>query len=64
MADGNSKKKRNAKTSKGQHGGGGKVRLTRLQLALLGKGPAAKAASDMYRDSLKVTGAKPRKARA
>ncbi len=31
-------KKRKAKTSKGIHGGGGKVRLTTIQKALLGKG--------------------------
>lgn len=46
-------KKREKKTSRGEHGGGGKVRLSRLQLALLGKGPTMAAASKMYRDSLK-----------
>lgn len=46
-------KKRDSKTSKGEHGGGGKVRLSRLQLTLLGKGPTMAAAGRMYRDSLK-----------
>lgn len=32
------KKKRASKTSKGIHGGGGKVRLSTLQKALMGKG--------------------------
>lgn len=32
------KKKRKTKTSNGVHGGGGKVSLTTLQKALLGKG--------------------------
>lgn len=35
-----SKKPRKPKTSKGIHGGGGKVSLTAIQLALLGKGLA------------------------
>ena len=35
------KRKRTQKTSRGQHGGGGKVRLTTLQKVLLGKGLAA-----------------------
>lgn len=34
----NSKRKRTPKTSKGIHGGGGKVRLTELEKALMGKG--------------------------
>lgn len=33
-----SKKKRAHKVSKGVHGGGGKVRLTELEKALMGKG--------------------------
>lgn len=33
-----SKKPRKHKVSKGQHGGGGKVHLTELQKALMGKG--------------------------
>lgn len=37
---GKGKKKREHKVSQGKHGGGGKVRLTTLQLALLGKGMA------------------------
>lgn len=32
------KSKRTHKVSKGEHGGGGKVRLTEIQKALLGKG--------------------------
>ena len=36
MATGKSKRK--TKTSKGIHGGGGKVRLTEVEKALLGKG--------------------------
>ena len=36
MASG--KRKRTSKTSKGIHGGGGKVRLTELEKALMGKG--------------------------
>lgn len=42
-------KKRTQKVSKGVHGGGGKVRLSRLQLALMGKGPTAAAAKAMDR---------------
>lgn len=38
-----SKKKRKQKISKGEHGGGGKVQLTTLQKALMGKGIIAKA---------------------
>lgn len=38
MAGSNRKKKRNPKTSKGINGGGGKVSLSELQKALLGKG--------------------------
>lgn len=40
---GGGKKKRAHKVSKGQHGGGGKVRLTTLELALMGKGMLHKA---------------------
>lgn len=45
------KKKREHKVSRGIHGGGGKVKLTRLQLALLGKGPTARAAVLMRKSS-------------
>lgn len=51
---GSSKKKRTPKTSKGVHGGGGKVKLDRLQLFLMGKGPTARVATQMYRDSQRV----------
>lgn len=57
-------KKRTSKTSQGKHGGGGKVALSRLQLALLGKGPTERAARQMYAESLKAPGAKPKKDRA
>ena len=48
---GSGKKSRTHKVSRGVHGGGGKVSppLTRLQLALLGKGPSMAAASRMAR---------------
>ncbi len=46
-------RKRKQKTSQAKHGGGGKVRLTRLELFLMGKGPAASAQRQMYRDSAK-----------
>lgn len=39
------KKQRKPKTSKGTHGGGGKVTLTAVQLVLLGKGQAHKKRS-------------------
>lgn len=35
---GGSKKKRDKKVSRGEHGGGGKVSLSNLELVLLGKG--------------------------
>lgn len=47
VKQGGGKKKRAQKTSKGVHSGGGKVSLTRLQLALMGKGPSARAAELM-----------------
>lgn len=47
-------RKRTSKTSKGINGGGGKVKLTRLQQYLLGKGPTAAAERKMYRDSFKA----------
>lgn len=49
VKQGGGKKSRTHKVSKGIHGGGGKVSLTRLQLALLGKGPADAAARNMAR---------------
>ncbi len=36
------KRKRDKKISKGENGGGGKVRLTEIQKALLGKGTLAR----------------------
>lgn len=39
MADGNSKKKRTHKISQGKRRSSRPVKLTRLQLALMGKGP-------------------------
>jgi hypothetical protein len=48
-----SKKARKHKVSKGEHGGGGKVRLTELQKALMGKGAMKrieKAAKPRKRD--------------
>lgn len=38
-----SKKKRDHKVSKGEHGGGGKVRLTNIEKVLLGKGLLSKS---------------------
>jgi hypothetical protein len=39
------KRKREHKVSKGEHGGGGKVKLTVVQKALMGKGIAHNAGS-------------------
>lgn len=52
-SSGGSQKKRTKKTSNGIHGGGGKVKLSRLELALMGKGPTFAIARRMYRDSAK-----------
>lgn len=56
VKQGGFKKKRTHKTSKGVHGGGGKVSLTRLELALLGKGPTAATSRALFRNSMKGKG--------
>jgi hypothetical protein len=50
----NSKKKRKQKISKGINGGGGKVKLTTLQKALMGKGIIASAGPKSARHKTKV----------
>jgi len=46
-------KKRTKKVSNGTARGARKASLSRLQLALMGKGPTAAAAAAMHRDSAK-----------
>jgi hypothetical protein len=55
-------KKREKKTSNGTARGARKTHLSRLQLALMGKGPTEQAARVMYRKSLKNPSARPAKA--
>jgi len=47
-------KKRTTKVSKGTARGARPAQLTRLQLALMGKGPTEAEARRMYRDSAKT----------